>query len=475
MRRIVDLSPTVADGFRGPPSTDAGVRFDVRTKPGYWQSSLARLSVHTGCHVECELHVQEDGRAIDALPLERVIGSAVVLDLTPPAELAEIGPDDLTDAALRLERAGEEIRPGDIVLLWTGWADSAMGAPEYFSRSPGLTAEAAEWLVARRPGCIGCDFFEEPAAREPGWEAPDFVVHRTILGAGVPLVEGLVGLGATAAALRVLRAVLQVRWHRGRPGARVCDGARMKLTNEITVPASIEEAWDLMLDVERVAPCLPGASIDGSEGDEYKGSMKVKIGPIVSQFNGTLKIDEADEEAHRAVMSAKARDSRGKGSATATITSTLGPADEGTRVTVETDLRVTGPAASFGRGVMQDVSAMLMTQFADCLATKLGREAPAEAAAPETAETAPAAPAADGDGSEDGEPVARAQALPEDVPEPPPAQAEAPAPAPEPAEENVLDLGAVGREAIGRRAAPPAVAVILLAALLVLLLRRRRG
>ena len=98
-----------------------------------------------------------------------------------------------------------------------------------------------------------------------------------------------------------------------------------------------------MLDVERVAPCLPGASIEGSEGDEYKGTMKVKIGPIVSIFKGTLKIDEADEEARRAVLSAKARDSRGKGSANATITSTLEPAGEGTHVTVETDLRVTGP------------------------------------------------------------------------------------------------------------------------------------
>jgi uncharacterized protein len=242
----------------------------------------------------------------------------------------------------------------------------------------------------------------------------------------------------------------------------------MKLSNDITVPAPIDEAWELMLDVERVAPCLPGASIEGSEGDEYKGSMKVKIGPIVSQFQGTLKIDEANEEAHRAVMSAKARDSRGKGSANATITSTLEPADEGTRVTVETDLRVTGPAASFGRGVMEDVSAMLMTQFADCLATKLGREAPA----PE-APAAAAAPAA-GEGSEDGEPVARAQALPDDVPKPPPAQAEEPPPAPEPADDNVLDLGAVGREAIGRRAVPPAVGAFLLLVLLVLLLRRRR-
>jgi uncharacterized protein len=227
-----------------------------------------------------------------------------------------------------------------------------------------------------------------------------------------------------------------------------------------------------MLDVERVAPCLPGASIEGSEGDEYKGSMKVKIGPIVSTFNGTLQIEEANAEAHRAVMSAKARDSRGKGSANATITSTLEPAGEGTRVTVETDLRVTGPAASFGRGVMQDVSAMLMTQFADCLATKLGREAPAEAAAPEAAQ-AGAAP--DGGGSEDGEPVARAQALPEDVPQPPPAQAEPAPAASEAPPDNVLDLGAVGREALGRRAAPPAVAAFLLLVLLVLLLRRRRG
>ena len=139
MSPIVDLSPTVPEGFRGPPSTDAGVRFDVRTKPGYWQSSHAALSVHTGCHVESELHVVEGGRAIDALSLERVIGSAVVLDLTPPEERASIGPDALDAAAERLAEAGEEIRPDDIVLLRSGWADAAMGSPDYFRRSPGLT------------------------------------------------------------------------------------------------------------------------------------------------------------------------------------------------------------------------------------------------------------------------------------------------------------------------------------------------
>jgi arylformamidase len=194
LSRIVDLSPTVPEGFRGPPSTDLGVRFDVRTKPGYWQSSEAALSVHTGCHVESELHVEEGGRAIDALPLERVIGSAVVLDLTPVEERADIDVAALSAAEERLEALGESIAPGDVVLLRSGWADRALGTPEYFRRSPALTPEAAEWLVAREPRCVGCDFFEEPAARDPGWEASEFVVHRTILGAGVPLVEGLVRL-----------------------------------------------------------------------------------------------------------------------------------------------------------------------------------------------------------------------------------------------------------------------------------------
>jgi arylformamidase len=195
LTRIVDLSPTVPDGFRGPPSTDVGVRLEVQSKPGYWQSSQASLSTHTGCHVESELHVLEGGRAIDALPLERVIGSAAVLDLTPVEPRALLDAAALERARQTLEAGGEALRRGDVVLLRTGWADRALGTPDYFRDSPGLAADAAEWLVEREPRCIGCDFFEEPAAREPGWEAPEFVVHRTILGAGIPLVEGLVGLG----------------------------------------------------------------------------------------------------------------------------------------------------------------------------------------------------------------------------------------------------------------------------------------
>ena len=196
MTRIVDLSPTVPEGFRGPPSTDLGVRFDVRTKPGGWQSSQASMSMHTGCHVESELHVAEGGRAIDALPLESVIGSAVVLDLGLVSERALLDAAALSEASDRLGEVDESISPGDVVLLRTGWADRALGSPDYFRLSPALTADAAQWLVAREPRCVACDFFEEPAARDSGWDAGEFVVHRTILGAGIPLVEGVVGLGS---------------------------------------------------------------------------------------------------------------------------------------------------------------------------------------------------------------------------------------------------------------------------------------
>src|SRR3954462_14564731 len=152
----------------------------------------------------------------------------------------------------------------------------------------------------------------------------------------------------------------------------------MKLENEFTVPASVDEAWALLLDVPRVAPCLPGATVEpGGDDGEYKGAMKIKIGPITAQYKGTVKIQEADEAAHRVAMRAQAKDARGQGTASATITSTMEETSEGTRVKVETDMRVTGPAAQFGRGVMQDVSAKLMRRFAECLAAEIVRSAPA--------------------------------------------------------------------------------------------------
>src|SRR3954452_9879649 len=146
----------------------------------------------------------------------------------------------------------------------------------------------------------------------------------------------------------------------------------MKLENEFTVPASIDEAWNFLLDVPRVAPCLPGATVEpGGEDGEFQGTMKLKIGPISASYKGTVRIQEADEAAHRVAMRAQAKDARGQGTAAATITSTMEETADGTKVTVETDMRVTGPAAQFGRGVMQDVSAKLMKRFADCLAEEL--------------------------------------------------------------------------------------------------------
>jgi carbon monoxide dehydrogenase subunit G len=226
----------------------------------------------------------------------------------------------------------------------------------------------------------------------------------------------------------------------------------MKLENEFTVPAPVERAWDVLLDVERVAPCLPGAAIEGSEGDEHVGTMTIKVGPITTRYKGTVKIEQADEAAHRAVMRAQARDSRGQGTAAATITSSMEPVEGGTRVRVETDMRVTGPAAQFGRGVMQDVSAKLMGRFADCLAAEMGG---AEPAAPGARTVGPLSPAASPPPGPAGDSAAAAAAKPSKS---------------RPSEE-VLDLGEASREAVLKRVVPVAAGV---AALLLLLWRRNR-
>ena len=197
MAKIVDLSPAVPHGFKGPPSTDLGVQLEVRTKngSGYWQSTqLDLMSLHTGTHVESALHTIENGEAIDEVALDRVIGEAVVLDLTPTEPMQIIDVADLEEANERLEASGESIKPGDILLLRTDWAQRHIGTQRYFKESSGLTEEAAKVIVDRTPKSVGCDFFEEPAARQPRWTADQFVVHGAILGADIPLIEGLVNL-----------------------------------------------------------------------------------------------------------------------------------------------------------------------------------------------------------------------------------------------------------------------------------------
>src|SRR5262249_27493535 len=121
--------------------------------------------------------------------------------------------------------------------------------------------------------------------------------------------------------------------------------------------------------LERIAPCMPGAQLREVEGDEYRGTVKVKVGPITAQYQGVARVVDADEGAHRVVIQAEGRDTRGQGNASATITATLAGDGDGTRVRVDTDLNVTGKVAQFGRGVMADVSTKLLGQFVDCLGT----------------------------------------------------------------------------------------------------------
>lgn len=141
----------------------------------------------------------------------------------------------------------------------------------------------------------------------------------------------------------------------------------MKIQNEFTVDAPVQQAWEAMLDLERIAPCLPGASIDEAVDGEYQGTMAVKMGPISARYRGTVKIEETDEEGHRAVVRANGSETRGQGSASATITSTLFEEDGGTRVRVETDMQVSGRVAQFGRGIMQDVAEEMIGRFSECV------------------------------------------------------------------------------------------------------------
>src|SRR5206468_8135458 len=145
----------------------------------------------------------------------------------------------------------------------------------------------------------------------------------------------------------------------------------MELTNEFRVPVPKQDAWALLTDVERIAPCMPGAELQEVEGEEYRGVVKVKVGPITAQYKGKATFLERDETGGKAVLRAEGRDTRGQGNANATITATLVPDGDGTKVTVATDLAVTGKVAQFGRGVLADVSSKLMGQFVDCLETNV--------------------------------------------------------------------------------------------------------
>lgn len=149
----------------------------------------------------------------------------------------------------------------------------------------------------------------------------------------------------------------------------------MELEHEFTVPVGASEAWKVLLDVERIAPCMPGATVLDVRGDEFTGTVKVKVGPISMTYAGEAKFVEKDESDGRVVVEAAGKEARGAGTARAKVTATLTPAgDGGTRVRVLTDLAVTGKPAQFGRGMLQDVGGRLIGQFADRLAETLQQD-----------------------------------------------------------------------------------------------------
>jgi carbon monoxide dehydrogenase subunit G len=220
----------------------------------------------------------------------------------------------------------------------------------------------------------------------------------------------------------------------------------MRLENEFLVSAPLEQTWLTLLDIERVATCLPGATVQPADADGvFRGGMKMKLGPVTVDYQGTARMLDLDEDEHVATMEARAKETRGQGTASATITNRLTRDGDRTRVTVQTDLNVTGRQAQFGRGIMQDVAERMLGEFA----VRLEREILSGSASKS------AAPAGAGPGA--------GAAVPAAVSGSPAAVAES-----EP-----LDLGNVVTGPLLKRAAPIAAGG-LLAALLVLVLRRGR-
>ncbi len=224
----------------------------------------------------------------------------------------------------------------------------------------------------------------------------------------------------------------------------------MDIHSEFAVSVPAEEAWAVLTDLERIAPCMPGAKLTGVEGEVFSGSVKVKVGPVTSEYTGTATFAERDDAAWRAVISAKGRDARGAGNASATITAQLRPDGDHTSVTVDTDLKISGKVAQFGSGMIAEVSEKLLGQFVDCLETKL------------LSGNAPGGPEAAGPGQVPGSsrPAGPGTSSGQVAPA---------APATDPAP---VDLVALAGGSVAKRVAP-VVAGVAAAALVVYLVRRR--
>ncbi|HEX3613747.1 MAG TPA: SRPBCC family protein [Sporichthyaceae bacterium] len=182
----------------------------------------------------------------------------------------------------------------------------------------------------------------------------------------------------------------------------------MQMEHEFTVPVSVEKAWDVLLDVERLAPCMPGAVLDEVRGDEFDGRVKVKVGPITVTYGGTASFVEKDVENRKLVIKANGKEAKGAGTAAATITAVLKGSGEETQVVVSTDLAITGRPAQFGRGVMVDVSNKLLGKFTDCLSEQISGGG-AEAAPAATSPAPRATAGSNGSSAAPSKPVTRSE------------------------------------------------------------------
>jgi uncharacterized protein len=166
----------------------------------------------------------------------------------------------------------------------------------------------------------------------------------------------------------------------------------MKLENSFTVDAPLDRTWATLLDIERVAGCLPGATIEpGGDEGVYRGTMKVKLGPMTVDYTGTAQLQDVDEDTHTASIAVQAREAKGQGTAAAVIRNQLEPQNGGTRVLAVTDLKITGRQAQFGRGIMEDVAGTMMAEFAKRLEAEIASPAAAEPAADGAADGSAAA------------------------------------------------------------------------------------
>jgi carbon monoxide dehydrogenase subunit G len=215
----------------------------------------------------------------------------------------------------------------------------------------------------------------------------------------------------------------------------------MEIKNEFTVGVPIDQAWAVLTDLAGIAPCLPGAQLTGQEGETYMGKVRIKVGPVVSEFAGTASFIEKDDASYHAVIEAKGSDRRGSGNASAKITAGLRPDGDRTVVSVDTDLSISGKIAQFGKSAITEVSEKLLGQFVDCLEAKLtaGQTAPKVETPEDAGLTTSVAPSA--------------------------------APTPEPqAEPEALDLMSIAGGAVYKRLIPVAVVAVVAVAVVIFVL-----